>query len=59
MLASAKLTVPLSVFFAPARYNVVKIARSYFDVVLQTTKHTIFYPDLCPSLKVIAIRPTV
>jgi hypothetical protein len=49
----------LSVFFALARYRVVKIACSYSEVVLQTTKHTKFYPGSSPSLEVIALRPTV
>jgi hypothetical protein len=29
----------------------VKITCSYFDVILQTTKHTVFYPDLSPLLR--------
>jgi hypothetical protein len=45
------------VFFAPARYGVVKITRSYSDVVLRTTNHTKFYPGSAPSLEVIALRP--
>jgi hypothetical protein len=47
----------LSMFFAPTRYRVVKISRSCSKVVLQTTKHTIFYPGSSPSLEVIALRP--
>jgi hypothetical protein len=43
-------TRQLSVFFAPARYRVVKIACSYSEVVLRTTKHTKFYPGSGPSL---------
>jgi hypothetical protein len=38
------------VFFALARYRVVKIAHSYFEVVLRTTKHTIVYPGSPPLL---------
>jgi hypothetical protein len=39
----------LPVFFAPARYMVVKIACSCFEVVLQTTKHPIVYLGSGPS----------
>jgi hypothetical protein len=45
--------------FAPARYMVVKIAHSYSEMVLQTTKHTKFYPGSGPSLEVIALHPAV
>jgi hypothetical protein len=38
------------VVFALARYRVVKIARSCFEVVLQTTKHAIVYPGSNPLL---------
>jgi hypothetical protein len=48
----------LLVFFAPARYRVVKIAHSSFEVVLRTTKHMI-YPGSGPSLEVIALCPAV
>jgi hypothetical protein len=43
------------VFFALARYRVVKIAHSYSKVVLRTTKHTIVYPGSGPTLEVIAL----
>jgi hypothetical protein len=49
----------MSVFFALARYRVVKIEHSCFKVVLRTTKHTIVYPGSGPSLKVIAIHPVI
>jgi hypothetical protein len=49
----------LLVFFAPARYRVVKIACSYSKVVLRTTNHTIVYPGSDLSLKVIALYPVV
>jgi hypothetical protein len=49
----------LSMFFAPARYMVVKIVHSYSDVVSRTTKHTMVYPGSAPSLEVIALCPTV
>jgi hypothetical protein len=49
----------MSVFFAPARYKVVKIARSNFDVVLRTIKHMMIYPSLGPSLEVIVLCPTL
>jgi hypothetical protein len=42
-------------FFALVRYRVVKIAHSYFEVVLRTKKHTMFYPGSSPSLEVIAL----
>jgi hypothetical protein len=45
--------------FSLARYRVVKITRSYSEVVLRTTKHTIIYPGSDPSLKVIALCPAV
>jgi hypothetical protein len=47
------------VLFAMARYRVVKIAYSYSEVVLRTTKHTMVYPGSGPSLEVIALRPVV
>jgi hypothetical protein len=37
---------PLSVFFAPAKYWVVKIMRSYFKMVLQTIKNYKAYYSL-------------
>jgi hypothetical protein len=49
----------LSVFSAPARYRVVKIARSCSKVVLLTTKHTMVYPGSGPFLEVIALCPVV
>jgi hypothetical protein len=39
--------------------RVVKIAHSSFEMVLRTTKHTMIYPGLGPSLEVIVIRPAV
>jgi hypothetical protein len=47
------------VFFAPARYRVVKIVCSFFEVVLQTTNHIIVYLDSVLSLEVIGLRPAV
>jgi hypothetical protein len=47
------------VFFTPARYRVVKITCSYFEVVLQTTKHIMVYRGLGPSSEVIALRPPI
>jgi hypothetical protein len=44
----------MSVFFELARYRVVKITRSCFEVALWTTKYTIVYPGSGPSLEVIA-----
>jgi hypothetical protein len=44
------------VFFAPARYRVVKITRSYSEVVLRTIKHTMVYPGSGSSLEVIDLR---
>jgi hypothetical protein len=37
------------VFITLPRYKVVKIACSYSEIILQTTMHTIFYPDSDPS----------
>jgi hypothetical protein len=48
-----------SVFFALARYRVDKIARSYFEVVLWTTKHIIVYPSSGLSFEVIVLHPAV
>jgi hypothetical protein len=45
------------VFFASARYRVVKIARSSFEVVLRTTEDTVIYHGSVPSLEVIGLRP--
>jgi hypothetical protein len=47
----------VGVFFAPARYRVVKMMCSSSEMVLQTTKHTMIYPGSGPSLKVIVLRP--
>jgi hypothetical protein len=47
----------LSMFFAPARYRVVNLIYSCSEVVLQTTKHIIVYPGLCPYLELIALHP--
>jgi hypothetical protein len=49
----------LSVFSTPANYGVVMITRSSSEVVLQTLKHTMIYPCLGPSSKVLARRPVV
>jgi hypothetical protein len=46
-------------FFAPARYMMLKIMCSSAEVVLRTTKHTVSYPGSEPSLEVIALRPAV
>jgi hypothetical protein len=51
--------VVVSVFFAPANYGVIKIVYSSSEVVLQTTKHTMIYPGLGPSLKVIVLHPVI
>jgi hypothetical protein len=56
---SPYLLCHMSVFFTPTRYKEVKIACSSFEVVLQTIKHTVIYPDSGPSLEVIALRPTI
>jgi hypothetical protein len=45
--------------FCTGKNRVVKITRSSFEMVLQTTKHTMIYPDSGPSLEVIALRPMV
>jgi hypothetical protein len=53
------LEVVLSVFFAPTRYRVIKIASSSFAVVLRTMKYTVIYPGSCPSSDVTVVRPGV
>jgi predicted membrane channel-forming protein YqfA (hemolysin III family) len=53
------LACQLLVFFASARYKVVKIAHSCSEMVLRTTKHTMIYPGSGPSLEVIALRLAV
>jgi hypothetical protein len=49
----------LSVFFAPTRYRVLKIACSSSEVVLRTMKHIVIHPSSGPSLQVIALHPVV
>jgi hypothetical protein len=45
--------------FCAGKNRVVKIARSYFEMVLQTTKHMVIYPGSAPPpLEVIALHPT-
>jgi hypothetical protein len=56
---STFLACQLLVSFALARCKVVKITRSYSEMVLQTTKHTKIYPGSGSSLKVIALRLVV
>jgi hypothetical protein len=46
----------LWVFFASARYRVVKIMHSCSEVVLWTTKNTMVYSGSGPSLEIIALR---
>jgi hypothetical protein len=53
------LTTLLSVFSAQAKYRVDKIVRSSSEVVLRTTKHTMIYHGLGPSLEVIALHPVI
>jgi hypothetical protein len=51
----------LSVFFAPTRYRVVKIARSYSKMVLRTMKNykqIVFYTNAGIFYKIIALHPT-
>jgi hypothetical protein len=45
--------------FFTDKNRVVTITCSSFEMVLQTTKHTMIYPGLGPSLEVIAIRPAI
>jgi hypothetical protein len=49
--------VLVSLFFASARYMVVKIVRSSSEVVIHTIKHTMIYPSSGLSLEVIALHP--
>jgi hypothetical protein len=53
------LACQLLLFFAPTRYRVVKIARSYSEMALQTTKYTIVYPGSDFSLEIISLRLAV
>jgi hypothetical protein len=48
----------VSVFYT-GKNRVVKIAYSSFEMVLQTTKHTMIYSNSRPSLEVIALRPAI
>jgi hypothetical protein len=55
---SPYLAHQLSMFFAPARYRVVKIMCSYSKVVLQTMKnYKIVYPGSGPCYEVIVLPP--
>jgi hypothetical protein len=56
---SSFLACQLSVFSASAKYRVVKFAHFSSEMILQTMKHTVIYPDSGPSLEVIALCPTV
>jgi hypothetical protein len=56
---SPYLACQMSVFFAPARYRVVKITRSSSEVVLRTMKHIVIYLGSDPSTVVIALRSVV
>jgi hypothetical protein len=49
----------VSVFSAPAKYRVVKIACSSFKVVLWIMKRAMNYPSLDPSLEVITLYPAI
>jgi hypothetical protein len=49
----------LLVFFVPTIYRVVKIACSNSEVVLRTSKNTVIYPGLGPTLKVVDLRLAV
>jgi hypothetical protein len=49
----------LSVFFTPARYRVVKIAHSYCEIFLRTTKDTTICLDSDPYLEIIVLLLTV
>jgi hypothetical protein len=53
MFISLKPIWSLSVFFALARYRVLKITHFCSEVVLWTIKHTMVYPGAAPSLEVI------
>jgi hypothetical protein len=57
-LTDENILIEVLVFSVPTKYRVVKIARSNSEVVLQITKHTMFYPG--PDyLEGIALCPTV
>jgi hypothetical protein len=49
----------MSVFSASVNYGVVKITHFSFEVVLQTTEHTMIYLGSGPSKEIIALHPAV
>jgi hypothetical protein len=52
-------STPIVGVFCTSKNRVVKIVHSNFEMVLQTTKHTMIYPSSGTSLKVIALHPVV
>jgi aromatic ring-opening dioxygenase LigB subunit len=52
-------SIVVLVFFALARYRVVKIARSSYEVVLRTTKHMVIYPGSGPLIEGNTLHPMV
>jgi hypothetical protein len=51
--------VPTVSVFCTSKNKVVKITHSSSEVVLRTTKDTMIYPSLVPSLEVIALSVVV
>jgi hypothetical protein len=49
----------VGVFFCTGKNMGVKITHFGFEMVFQTIKRTIIYPDSCPFLKIIVIRPVI
>jgi hypothetical protein len=59
ILHNKRMKLKMSVFFAPARYRVVKIVRSSSEVALQIMKYIVIYLGLGPSLEVRDLHPVV
>jgi hypothetical protein len=58
-IIQSKILLQFVVVFWIGNNMVVKITRSSSEMVLQTTNHTMIYPGLDSSSKVIALRPAV
>jgi hypothetical protein len=58
-IIQSKILLQFVVVFWIGNNMVVKITRSSSEMVLQTTNHTMIYPSLDSSSKVIVLRPAV
>jgi hypothetical protein len=59
ILHNKRMKLKMLVFFAPARYRVVKIVCSSSELALQIMKYIVIYLSLGPSLEVRDLRPVV